>query len=467
MPARLLSSLLASCLLLTLVNLGSPSGQVARQQTIRPALLADHPPPHAGKLDVNIPHISTDKSIKYDYDIVYVRALRAGDKTHKRFYTDIATPVTLEPGADLMLLKPDGTEEVLVKGGDGAVTDPPVSFDGEWVYYTLIHTMKGAGPWQPPLKGADIYKIHVPTRRIVRLTHQEFTPNTGAADWSSDCRKPEKDRTYLSYGVLNFGAFPLPGGKIVFTSNRNAFRPPKGYPRVALQLFVMDDDGSNVEQIGHLNLAGALHPVVLRYGRILFSSLENQGIRGDILWGIWSIHPDGTYWNPVVSAFDPGAAPNAFHFQTQLSEGGIVVEGYYNLNNSGFGTYIKLPETPPQPKHPGGFGYGGFNPKSTKNFLLFGPANMNDPENVPWQFGRYENGKPVLYRIPFMPRGCVSLTRCARLNDGPACALRSQLRAWSITGKSPLSLSAAASAATQSDSPGLPVTWHWTGRMRS
>src|SRR5262249_21171966 len=177
------------------------------------------------KLETKRPHVSTDKTVKYDFDVVYVRARRDGDKIHKRYYTDIATPVTLEPGADLMLLKPDGKEEVLVKGGDGAVTDPIVSFDGESVYYTLIHTLKGAGPWQPPLEGADIYKIHVPTRKIPRLTHQQFTPNTGAADWSSDCRKNEKDKTHLSYGVLNFGAYPLPGGRIVFTSNRNAFRP--------------------------------------------------------------------------------------------------------------------------------------------------------------------------------------------------------------------------------------------------
>ncbi len=426
MPARYLFALFLSTLLLALAGLTPAPGQITRPRPLRSALSGDHPPPNVGKLDVNIPHISTDKSIHYDYDIVYVRALRAGDKVHKRFYTDIATPVTLEPGADLMLLKPDGKEEILVTGGDGAVTDPSVSFDGEWVYYTLIHTMKGAGPWQPPLHGADIYKIHVPTRKIVRLTHQEFTPNTGAADWSSDYRKPEKDKTYLSYGVLNFGAYPLPGGKIVFTSNRNAFRPPKGYPRVTLQLFVMDDDGSNVEQIGHLNVAGALHPVVLRDGRILFSSLENQGIRSDILWGIWSIHPDGTNWNPVVSAFDPGGAPNAFHFQTQLSDGSIVVEGYYNLNNSGFGTYIKVPETPPPLKHGGsfGYGYGGFgdvvNKPKTPTYASFGPAYMQDPENVPWRFGRHDNGNPVLYRMPFMPRGSESLTRFARIDDGPA-----------------------------------------------
>jgi hypothetical protein len=352
------------------------------------------------KLKVNPPHISTDKSVKYDYDIVYVRAKRAGDKVHKRFYTDIATPVTLEPGADLMLLRPDGSEELLIAGGEGAVTDPVVSFDGEWVFYTLIHTMKGAGPWQPPLKGADIYKIHVKSRRVVRLTHQEWTPNLGAADWSKDFRTPQKEKTHLGYGVLNFGAFPLPGGKLVFTSNRNAFRPPRGYPRVALQLFVMDDDGNNVEQIGHLNLAGALHPVVLRDGRIIFSSLESQGIRGDILWGIWTIHPDGTNWGPLVSAFDPGGAPNAFHFQSQLSDGSIIIEGYYNLNNSGFGTYIKLPEKASYP--------------------AFGPAHMQDPRNRPWRMGRHDNGRGIYYRMPFMPVGSEMLTPFARMDDGPA-----------------------------------------------
>ena len=39
-------------------------------------------------LNVTVPNVSTDPSLKLDYDIVYVRADRAGDKVHKRFYTD-------------------------------------------------------------------------------------------------------------------------------------------------------------------------------------------------------------------------------------------------------------------------------------------------------------------------------------------------------------------------------------------
>ena len=355
-------------------------------------------------LSLAIPQLTTDKSVRYDYDIVYVRAARAGDEQHKRFYTDFSQPVTMEPGADLMLLHPDGREELLVAGGDGSITDPVVSFDAQWVYFVQLYNLQKANQWSPPRAGADIFKIHLKTRRVVKLTDQTFTPNTGAAKWSDDFRTPRPGRTHFDYGVFNLGPCPLPGGRLAFTSNRDGFRPSKGYPTVALQLFVMDDSddglGRNVEKIGHLNIAGALHPVALTDGRIMFSTLESQGLRGDILWGVWTIHPDGTGWAPLVSAFDTGGAPNGFHFQTQLSDHALVVEEYYNQNNSGFGAFIKLPPQPPA------------------GAAQFGPAHM--PSNAPWRFGRHYNGKGVWYRMPFMPTGSESLTRFARVDDGPA-----------------------------------------------
>ena len=357
-------------------------------------------------LDTRIPKVSEDPEVKIDYDIVYVRADRAGDEKHKRYYTDFSQPVTMEPGADLMLLHPDGSEELLVDGGEGSVTDPVVSFDGEWVYYTKIHYLAKRSQWNPPAQGADIYKIHLKTKKIVQLTDQTFTPNTGAANWSKDYRKGERDKTYYEYGVYNMGAYPLPGGRIVFTSNRDGFEPSQGYPAIALQLWVMDDSdeglGKNLHKIGHLNIAGALHPVTLRDGRIMFSTLESQGIRSRISWGIWTINPDGTNWNPMISAFDPGGASNGFHFQTQLSDGSIVIEEYYNQNNSGFGAYIKLPEKPPADQPP------------------FGPGWRKSPRNPPWRFGRHYNGKGRYYRMGFMPTGSVSMTPFALNGEGQA-----------------------------------------------
>src|SRR5262245_36138659 len=80
-----------------------------------------------------LPLMSTAAAAR-DYDIVYVRQPRYGNTTNTT-WPEVAHPASLEPGADLMLLHPDGSEELLVAGGNGAVTDPFVSFDGRFVYY--------------------------------------------------------------------------------------------------------------------------------------------------------------------------------------------------------------------------------------------------------------------------------------------------------------------------------------------
>lgn len=342
----------------------------------------------AKPLDVVPKPIASDKTLKYDYDIVYVRAPRHGEEKRTR-WADFSDPTRMEPGADLMLLHPDGSEEVLISGKDGSVMDPYISFDGEWVYFAKFIDDKHTG--------SDIHKLHLKSRKLVKLTDQTFTPNTGAAHWSKDYRTPEKDKSSLRYGVYNLGPCPAPGGKLLFTSNRNAYVPPRGYPRITLQLFSMDDDGANVEQIGYINIACALHPVILRDGRVTFSTLESHGMHNSILWGVWTIHPDGTNWGPLVSAFATGGAPSGFHFQSQLSDGSIIVEEYYNLNNSGFGTYFKLPEKVPDGAPP------------------FGPGWLGDPRNIIDGYGG--RGK---FRMPFAPYGMQVLTRFTHGFDAPA-----------------------------------------------
>jgi hypothetical protein len=357
--------LLAAILALTAAaRLGGPS---------RAAAASSHRP-----LNVQPKPIAGDPTVKYDYDIVYVRAPRLikgpDGKEHASAWAEIGHPYNVSPGYDLMLLHPDGTEERLVEGGKGSVADPYVSFDGASVYYAYFHHPAADS-------GADIYKLHVKSRKLVRLTHQTWTPNTGAADWS---------KFHLG-GVYNLGPCPLPGGRVAFVSNRDAVKTPKGYPQQALQLFVMDDDGANVEKIGHLNVGCALHPVILKDGRIIFSSLESQGDRNDILWGIWSIHPDGTNWAPVFSAFSTQhGAPNAVHFQAQLSDGSIVIEEYYNQNTQGFGTYFKMPPRPPRGV-PAFLPAGGdprfpFRPYGLEPFTPFthgndSPAPLSDPND--------------------------------------------------------------------------------------
>ena len=333
------------------------------------------------KVNIAPPGIATDKAVKFDYDIVYVRAPRRTDDKEAA-WAEFSKPLNMEMGADLMLLHPDGTEEMLVSGKDGSVLDPFVSFDGQSVYYAkFIDTAHS---------GSDIYMIHVKSRKIVKLTDQTRTPNTGAADWS---------KVKLPYGVYNTGPCPLPGGKVVFTSNRNVYVPPRGYPRVAMQLFTMDDDGSNIDQIGYLNVAGALHPVIMKDGTIIFSSLESQGVHNGIMWAIWRMHPDGTNWSPVVSGLPEGGAPSGFHFQTQLSDESIIIERYYNQNQKGFGTLFKMPPVP------------------ATDVPAFGPGDKSDPRN------RIEmlapDGKHI-QTIPFTPTGMKPITPWIHWADRPS-----------------------------------------------
>jgi len=334
------------------------------------------------------------------YDIIYVRQPRHGDRTHI-VWPEVFHPGRVEPGSDLMLLHPDGSEEVLVDTTSGAVTDPFVSFDGQYVYYSYFPDVT-AGQLNPqrgnlPYQGADIYRLHLATRRTERLTFQEFTPNTGAGNWlESDPVNPPASYNRLGYGILNLGPAPLPGGKIIFTSNRNGFIPPKGYTNPTLQLFVMDWDGSNVTPIAPLTIGSALHPVPLADGRVMFSSFETQGLRDSRNWGLWAIWPDGRNWEPLVSAFKEAGS---FHFATQLTNGDIVVEDYYNLNNWGFGALYRFPaQLPP-------------------NTPRFHPANVTQNPPITQTVGA---GFVYPFRMPFTPRGMYSITPFTTAEDEAA-----------------------------------------------
>jgi hypothetical protein len=334
-----------------------------------------------GKLNVNVPDVKTNPLIKLDYDIVYVRAPRFGDEKRTR-WAEVFNPLNVDPGTDLVLLHPDGSEEVLVKGGDGAVADPYVSFDGQWVYYAMFHDQTKQAAWGFPAGGSDIFKIHLKTRKIVRLTHQQRSPNTGILS----------DKEAAGMPVFNLGPCPAPGGRVVFTSSRNMWEAPKTYTRGSFQLFTMDDDGANVEMIGYLNIASALHPVILRDGRVMFSSYESQGMRDLRNWGLWFIYPDGTGWGPMVSSFQ-GA--DVYHFHSQMSDGSIVFEAYYNLNNFGFGTLYKMPAGP------------------KGDYSAFGPADRTSNRNPPQE-------NPRRPRFSFTPYGMKSLTRFVSSFDSPA-----------------------------------------------
>src|SRR5262245_6780682 len=218
------------------------------------------------------PPVASDKTVKYDYPIVYVRVPRPYPKAYYgiNHLNQAGLHQTNAPGAELRLLYPDGKDESLVPvEPQESITDPVVSFDAKWVYFAKFHNMS-TGPTASMThlqskKGADIYKVHVASRKVIQLTTQQRTPNTGAVP--AGIESPPR-------GLHNLAPGPVAGGKIVFVSDRNGFRGVREQTQPALQLFTMDDPHSdplpqgareiNVEHIGPLNLGTALHPVALK-----------------------------------------------------------------------------------------------------------------------------------------------------------------------------------------------------------
>lgn len=333
-----------------------------------------------------------------DYDIVYVRQPRYGDNVGT-IWPEIFHPARAEPGADLMLLHPDGSEEVLVDCTVCSVTDPFVSFDGGSVYYSLFHDLTQVNGQRNdlPLLGADIFRLDLTTRETTQLTFGEFTPNTGAGNWDeSNPLDPDPEFNRLGYGILNLGPAPVAGGRIAFTSNRNGFTPPKTFTAPTLQIYVMDEDGANVEPIAPMSINSALHPTPLKDGRLMFSSYESQGLRDRRLWGIWTIYPDGRRWEPLVSAF---RSPQAFHFMTQLTNEDLVVVDYYNLNNNGFGALYRFPKDPP--------------PGEPRFHSAFPDENPEIQQTV-------GGGFVYPFRMSFTPRGMYSISPFTHAGDEAA-----------------------------------------------
>ncbi len=103
----------------------------------------------------------------------------------------------------------------------------------------------------------------------------------------------------------------LPGGRVIFTSTRE----PKYCMcnrHIMGNLFTMDADGANIQQIGHSTLHEG-HSSLLPDGRVIYDRWEYVDRNFGDAQGVWSVNPDGTnhaiYWGNNTNS--PGAVLDA------------------------------------------------------------------------------------------------------------------------------------------------------------
>lgn len=282
------------------------------------------------------------------YDIVYVRY---PNETNAQPFITIPQgerAYRIAAGADLMLLRPDGSEVVLVDCTLCSVMDPFISFDGTTVYYSLIE--------QAGIASASwIYKIDLTDSNYtpIRLTFDDGFESARYAG-NTTPRHDQGDRR----GIRDMAPAPLADGRIVFTSNRaalTAFDPgtDADINSSIQQLYVVDDhDGSantaalsNLRRLETGNLHMVQHPFQLKDGRILFSTWQDAGPKFRYaMTSLFTVHPDGSNLQQFTEPHDHHK--NLDHFATQLANEDVIAGSYYPSFDYGFGILMRYPIDP-------------------------------------------------------------------------------------------------------------------------
>ncbi|HUT92147.1 MAG TPA: NPCBM/NEW2 domain-containing protein [Thermoguttaceae bacterium] len=109
----------------------------------------------------------------------------------------------------------------------------------------------------------------------------------------------------------------LPGGRIGFTSDRSEHYVMCGGNRHSPTLFVMDGDGSDVEQLS-FNMFNDFNPTMLPDGRILYSRWEYNERSVTALHNPFTINPDGTMMSPYYG--NATIRPNVIMFPRPVPE---------------------------------------------------------------------------------------------------------------------------------------------------
>ena len=311
-------------------------------------------------------------------------------------------PLFMDAGADLMLLHPDGSEEVLVRGGPGSVTDPMVSFDGQWVYYSLFHDLKGGST---PHGTAGRCRHLQDSRQVAEDRAADAagvharTPARVTGPGLSQAGSRAKTTSATASSTWDLSAAWRQGD--VHQQSQRLQAAQAAVPHT-LQLFVMDDDGSNVECIGHLNLGMALHPVVLKDGRVMFSSLESQGLRSSTLWGLWT-HPSRRHQlGPARQRLQPGdrrRMPGTSRRNYRMGR-----SSRRNTTTRPTAASAAIQVSVEVPAGTPSFG-PGYTERSAQSAVASRP---------------HRRWPAALQRLPFSPFGVEALTPFARTDEGPA-----------------------------------------------
>lgn len=276
--------------------------------------------------------VRTPSQVGIGYDIVAVRMPKQAVQQQEHFQDAFNMSLFIGRGAELVIIHPDGSEELLFSGGPNAsATDPFVSYDGRTVYFSLFVDPEDINPQRfLSYSPAHIWKVDVATKQATQLTFG-----------TSPAFRDSARRIDPRYALFDVAPIELPDGRILFLSTRDGqFSVTGRWP--APVFWRMNPDGSNLERMEWFSQAGCQHPFILKDGRIIWTHRHNAGRRqiGGHNYALMAANQDLSDIQPFAGLH---YRASAWHFATELSGGDIVTAVYYHGNNFGHGTLVRFP----------------------------------------------------------------------------------------------------------------------------
>ncbi len=184
--------------------------------------------------------------------------------TATMFQTGEINTASFEGGGAIKTLDPaTGEVRTLLEVPEGVARDPDVRFDGKKILFSMRRNIE------------DDYHLYEMNADGSELTQLTFGPELSDID-----------------------PIYLPDGRILFTSTRE----PKYCMcnrHIMGNLYTMNADGSNIQQIGHSTLHEG-HSALLPDGRVIYDRWEYVDRNFGDAQGVWVTNPDGTnhaiYW---------------------------------------------------------------------------------------------------------------------------------------------------------------------------
>ncbi|MEZ4336880.1 MAG: hypothetical protein R3B82_09655 [Sandaracinaceae bacterium] len=152
------------------------------------------------------------------------------------------------------------------------------------------------------------------------------------------------------FGIRDLGATPLPDGRVLFVSNREAIVSfhqgtagslPDVDSSLVMQMYSIEDhDGStpnrDLRELGFSNLHQIQHPTLMHDGRLLFTNWDDVGLRHS--YGSSTLYTSNQLGTGMHQFLEPhNKNKRTDHFCAELSTGHVVTANYYPHSSWGHG----------------------------------------------------------------------------------------------------------------------------------